>query len=200
MDRLIAALIPSYLLGSIPFSQIIGKLAKGVDLRKVGSGNVGGNNLIANAGAGWGLFGGGLDAAKGATAMWLASALGVPYPISLLAGIFVVAGHNWSVWLGFRGGKGLATAFGALAWLSWPEAVICAAVWGLANWRIKNGTSATIAAFVALGIIYLIESQPIEYFLLGIGIVILVYIASYKDLMALNKSVKHWTENFTTPH
>jgi len=200
MDRLIFVLILSYLIGSIPFSQIVGRLAKGIDLRKVGSGNVGGNNLITHAGSGWGLLGGGLDAAKGVAAMWLASALSVPYPVSLLAGIFVVAGHNWSVWLGFRGGKGLATAFGVLAWLSWPEAVICAAVWGLVNWRIKNGTSATITTFLALGIIYLFESRPIEFFLLGFGIVILVYVASYKDLMALNSSVKNWTENFTAPH
>lgn len=200
MGRLLIALVLSYLLGSIPFSQIVAKLARGIDLRKVGSRNVGGNNLIANAGAGWGLLGGGLDAAKGAAAMWLTSQLGVPYPISLLAAIFVVAGHNWSVWLGFQGGKGLATAFGAFAWLSWPEAIITAVIWGLVNWRIRNGTTATIAAFVALGGLFLIESRPIEFFLLGFGFVILVFIASYKDLMAHNSSVKHWTENFTTPH
>ena len=200
MDRLLIAILLSYLLGSIPFSQIIARLAKGIDLRKVGSRNVGGNNLIANAGAGWGLLGGGLDAAKGAAAMWLTSQLGVPYPASLLAALFVVAGHNWSVWLGFRGGKGLATAFGGLAWLTWPEAIIAAAIWGLVNWRIRNGTTATIAAFVALGILFLVESRPIEFFLLGSGLALLVYIASYKDLMVLNSSVKHWTENFTTPH
>jgi glycerol-3-phosphate acyltransferase PlsY len=200
MERLIAALILSYLIGSIPFSQIVGRLAKGIDLRKVGSRNVGGNNLIAQAGVGWGLIGGGLDVAKGAAAMWFTQGLGVPYPLSLLAGLFVLAGHNWSPWLGFRGGKGIAAGFGVLLWASWPEALIAAVAFGLMNWKIlKNGTSATVVAFVLLGLLYLITSKPMEIFLLAIGIVLLIYVASYRDLVAHNKSVKHWTQNFTDP-
>lgn len=199
MDRLILALVLSYFVGSIPFSQIVGRLVKGVDLRKVGSGNVGGNNLIANAGPGWGLLGGALDAAKGAAAMWLAASIGAGYPASLLAGLFVVAGHNWSIWLGLRGGKGLATAFGAIAWLAWPEALVCALLWGLVNWRLRNGTTATIAAFVALGILFVINARPVEYILLGFGTVVLVFIASYRDLVQVNRAAKHWSQNFTAP-
>lgn len=200
MDRLILALVLSYLLGSIPFSQIIGRLVKGVDLRKVGTGNVGGNNLIANAGVGWGLLGGALDAAKGVAAMWLMQAMGVTYPLTLLAGLFAVAGHNWPVWLGFRGGKGIATGLGVLGYISWPEAVIAALIFAIMNWRIlKNGTTATIIAFVSLGIMYLITGKPLEVFLLGFGIAGLIYIASYNDLVATSKSAKHWTENFTIP-
>lgn len=200
MDRLILALVLSYLLGSIPFSQIIGRLVKGIDLRKVGTGNVGGNNLIANAGVGWGLLGGLLDAAKGIAAMWVTQAIGVPYPLSLLSGLFAVAGHNWPVWLGFRGGKGIATGLGVMGYVSWPEAVIAAVIFAIMNWRIlKNGTTATIIAFVSLGILYLITGKPLEVFLLGFGIAGLIYIASYNDLKATSKSVKHWTENFTIP-
>jgi glycerol-3-phosphate acyltransferase PlsY len=200
MERLLIALALSYLLGSIPFSQIIAKLVTGVDLRAVGSRNVGGNNLIANAGTGWGLLGGGLDAAKGVAAMWLAQALGAPYPWSLLCGLFAVAGHNWSPWLGFRGGKGIATWLGVLGFVSWPEAVIAALIFAVMNWRfIRNGTTATIISLVSLGVLYLITGKPIEVFLLGFGIAGLIYIASYNDLMATNKSVKHWTENFTIP-
>jgi glycerol-3-phosphate acyltransferase PlsY len=200
MDRLIAALILSYLIGSIPFSQIVAKLVTGVDLRAVGSRNVGGNNLIANVGTGWGLLGGGLDAAKGVAAMWLAHTLGVPYPWSLLSGLFAVAGHNWSPWLGFRGGKGIATGLGVLGFVSWPEAVIAALIFGVMNWRfVRNGTTATIIALVSLGVLYLITGKPLEIFLLGFGIAGLIYIASYNDLMTTSKLVKHWTENFTIP-
>ena len=70
---------------------------------------------------------------------------------------------------------------------------------GLANWRLRNGTSATTAAFVALGIVFVINARPIEYILLGFGIVVLVFIASYRDLAQVNKSAKHWSENFTAP-
>jgi glycerol-3-phosphate acyltransferase PlsY len=200
MDRLIAALILSYLIGSLPFSQIIARLVKGVDLRAVGSRNVGGNNLIASAGTGWGIIGGGLDAAKGVAAMWLAQTLGAPYPWSLLAGLFAVAGHNWSPWLGFRGGKGIATGLGVLGFVSWPDAVVAALIFAVINWRfIRNGTTATIIALMLLGVLYLITGKPLEVFLLGFGIAGLIYIASYSDLMATNKSVKHWTENFTIP-
>lgn len=200
MDRSILVLLVCYFIGSIPFSQIVGRLAKGIDLRKVGTGNVGGNNLIANAGTGWGLLGGLLDAVKGIAAMWLAQVIGVSYPLNLLAGLAVVAGHNWSVWLGFRGGKGIATGFGVLGYVSWPEAVIAAVIFGVMNWRIlKNGTTATIIAFVSLAILYLITGKPLEVFLLGFGIAGLIYIASYNDLKATSKSVKHWTENFTIP-
>ena len=200
MDRLIAALILSYLIGSIPFSQIIAMLVKGVDLRAVGSRNVGGNNLIASAGTSWGIIGGGLDAAKGVAAIWLAQTLGAPYPWSLLCGLFAVAGHNWSPWLGFRGGKGIATGLGVLGFVSWPEAVIAALIFAVMNWRfIRNGTTATIIALVSLGVLYLITGKPLEVFLLGFGIAGLIYIASYNDLMATSKSAKHWTENFTIP-
>jgi glycerol-3-phosphate acyltransferase PlsY len=200
MDRLIAALILSYLIGSIPFSQIVGRLAKGIDLRKVGSRNVGGNNLIASAGVWWGLLGGGLDVAKGVVAMWLTQIIAAPYPLSLLAGLLVLAGHNWSPWLGFRGGKGIAAGFGVLLWVSWPEAVIAAITFGLMNWRIlKNGTTATMVAFVVLGLLYLLTGKPVEIFLLGVGIALLIYVASYNDLVAHNRSVKHWSQNFTDP-
>jgi glycerol-3-phosphate acyltransferase PlsY len=200
MDRLIAALVLSYLIGSIPFSQIIAMLVKGVDLRAVGSRNVGGNNLIASAGTSWGIIGGGLDAAKGVAAMWLAQTLGAPYPWSLLCGLFAVGGHNWSPWLGFRGGKGIATGLGVLGFVSWPEAVIATLIFAAMNWRfIRNGTTATIISLVSLGVLYLITGKPLEFFLLGFGIAGLIYIASYNDLVATSKSAKHWTENFTIP-
>lgn len=190
--NLLFALMLSYLLGSIPFSQIVAKLAKGIDLRKAGTGNVGGNNLIQTAGASWGVIGGGLDILKGAAAMWAAQTLGAPYPASLAAGVAVVAGHNWPIWLGFRGGKGLATAGGALAWITPLEAIACMALWALVTWRTGNATNATIAGFGALGVIYFLQSRPLEFFLLGLALVALVFIATARDLAAEARTRGGW--------
>ena len=165
----------SYLLGSIPFSQIVGKLVKGIDLRKTGTHNVGGVNLIRNAGAGWGALGGGLDVAKGAAAMWIAQdLLKVPSPDFLLAGLAVVAGHIWSIFLGFRGGKGIATSWGALAWVSLPAGLICAAIYGLVHLLTRNGTTGLIAAFAADGVYFFWTGAPLIWYLLVIGFAILI--------------------------
>lgn len=115
------SLVSSYLIGSIPFTQIVAKWVKGIDLRRVGSRNVGGRNLTRQLGLLWGLLGGALDIAKGAAAMWLAEWLGVPYPLRLINGMAVVAGHNWPLWLNFQGGKGLLAAIGAISWVVFPE-------------------------------------------------------------------------------
>ena len=191
---LVLVLLISYLLGSVPFSQLVASLAKGVDLRKVGTGNVGGNNLIQNVGAGWGVLGGGLDVLKGTAAMWIAQSFGVPYPLWFAAGLVVVAGHNWSIFLGFRGGKGLATGAGAIAFVAPLEAVACMTIWALVNWRSGNGTNATIASFVTLGIIFLFEDRPLEFYLLGFGVVSLVYIASARDLAEEARNRGDWKD------
>ena len=199
MDRLLISLPFAYLIGSIPFSQIVAHLARGIDLRTVGSRNVGGNNLIASAGVGWGLLGGGLDAAKGLAAMWLADFLGVAFPQVLLAGLAVVAGHNWSIWLGFRGGKGLATAFGVIAWLAWPDALVCAVLWVLFHWITGSGNSGTLIAFVTLWILFALGDNPAEFGMLALGLFALVFLASAADLSKANRAASHWTENFYTP-
>lgn len=191
--NLFLALLISYLLGSIPFSQGVARLVKGVDLRKVGTRNVGGNNLSQNVGAGWGALGGGLDVLKGVAAMALAQWL-LPFPQSLAAGLAVVAGHIWPVWLGFRGGKGLATAGGAIAWVAPLEALACMLIWAFVYLVSKNGTNATIAAFVTLGIIFLVEQRPIEIISMAFGIVSLVTIASVRDLFAEARQRGGWKQ------
>lgn len=118
------ALLIGYSLGAISFPQIIARWVKGIDLREVGSRNVGGRNTMHSVGLAWGLLAGLLDASKGIAALLLAAALGVPYPASLWAGVAAVAGHNWPFWLGFRGGGGLAVSLGLLAWLALPEAAL----------------------------------------------------------------------------
>jgi glycerol-3-phosphate acyltransferase PlsY len=197
------ALLLTYLLGSIPFSQIVGRLVKGIDLRKTGTHNVGGVNLIRNAGAGWGALGGGLDILKGTAAMWMAQIFfKVPAPLFLLAGPAVVAGHIWSIFLGFRGGKGIATTWGVLAWVAWPAGLIVAAVYGLVHWPTRNGTTACIVAFSAAGIYFFFVHAPLAYYLLVVGLVLLILLASLDDLTNTAKTANvsgSWLDNFITP-
>lgn len=108
-----ALLIASYLLGAVPFATIVAR-ARGVDIRTVGSGNSGATNVQRALGWGPGLLVAVIDICKGAVAVWLARRLGVGDLTAALCGVLAVIGHNYSVFLRFRGGKGVATSFGTI--------------------------------------------------------------------------------------
>ena len=109
------ALIIAYLLGSIPTAYLIARRITGKDIRRLGGGNVGGLNTFREVGRGAGLLVGLADAAKGAAAVAIAwGLLDVEPAWVMAAGLMVVAGHNWMVWLKFSGGKGMGAAIGAL--------------------------------------------------------------------------------------
>lgn len=115
--------VASWLIGSIPFSLLIARFAGGIDLRRHGSGNVGATNVARTMGARWGALALLLDAAKGAAPVvllpWLLSSPDVsPEHQRVLCGICAVLGHMFPPWLGFRGGKGVATALGVVTVLA----------------------------------------------------------------------------------
>jgi len=105
-------LLAAYLLGSIPFSYIVAR-RRGVDVRKVGSGNVGATNVMRNVGRGAGIVAFVLDFLKGSAATLIALAVEPHGPLPALAAATAVVGHMCPVWLRFRGGKGVATGAGA---------------------------------------------------------------------------------------
>ncbi|WP_417848455.1 glycerol-3-phosphate 1-O-acyltransferase PlsY [Thalassoglobus sp.] len=113
----------AYLIGSIPFSLLIAKFVRGIDLREQGSGNVGATNVARTMGAKWGAVALLCDATKGMLSVGLIPLL-LPVDETLiihqqvLGAIFAVLGHMFSIWLGMRGGKGVATALGAVVILS----------------------------------------------------------------------------------
>lgn len=127
----VAVLAASYLLGAIPFGLIVGR-ARGVDPRQSGSGNIGATNVARTAGFGWGLLTLSLDFAKGAAAP-VAAAFAAPALgwLPAAAGLATMLGHVFPVYLGFRGGKGVATAAGAFAVLAPLPFVIALAVFGV---------------------------------------------------------------------
>ena len=124
-----AALVVGYLLGSIPFGIILTKLSGGPDLRSIGSGNIGATNVLRTGNkklAALTLLG---DMLKGTVAVLLGFyVLGGPQA-ALVAGLGAFLGHLFPVWIGFRGGKGVATYLGVLIGLAWPVALAFAAIW-----------------------------------------------------------------------
>lgn len=110
----LAIFLISYIWGSIPFSYIIARLFKGKDIRKLGTKNVGAMNVISVAGLVPGLIALFFDILKGALIVYLTDKITGNLAVSLFAGLFTVIGHNWSIFLKFKGGKGIATAIGVL--------------------------------------------------------------------------------------
>jgi glycerol-3-phosphate acyltransferase PlsY len=147
-----------YLLGSIPFGLLLAKLVGGEDVRQHGSGNIGATNVSRVAGPVAGIVTLLLDAGKGAAAVWLASRFsGQNATAMMLAGLAALIGHCFPVWLGFKGGKGVATGVGIFLALC-PLAAVCALVLFVlvfVFWRYVSLASLAGAASIPLLVYFL---------------------------------------------
>ena len=125
----IIALTAAYLLGAVPFGVIISRFVSGVDVRSVGSGGTGATNVARTSGTKAGIAALLLDGGKGAVAVLIAKQLadGQPHLVEALAGLLVIVGHNWPIFTGFKGGKGVAAGWAALTVIS-PWASLAATV------------------------------------------------------------------------
>lgn len=126
--KTVVFILTAYLLGAIPWAYLIGRITKGIDIRDYGSGNVGFTNALRTIGkvpAFLVLIG---DVGKGIVAVLIAKHFGSPLTATL-AGLAVVIGHNYPIFLGFRGGKGAAAGFGALITLLPLEGFLAIIVW-----------------------------------------------------------------------
>lgn len=154
LEELAAYVLPAligYTLGSIPFGLLLTRLAGLGDIRAVGSGNIGATNVLRTGHKGLAALTLVLDALKGAVAVlagyWVGAQFGLAIVGSLIAGLAAFLGHIFPVWLGFRGGKGVATYIGVIAGLFWPAAVIFCAVWlGMAFASRYSSLSALVAS------------------------------------------------------
>jgi len=172
MDQLVALLF-GYAIGSIPFGLLLARAAGKGDIRDIGSGNIGATNVLRTGSkalaAATLLF----DLAKGFVPVWLAWSLFLE-PGDTPAGIFgpvqvaalgAVLGHCFPVWLGFRGGKGVATNAGVAFGLAWPIGLVYALVWlgvlAISRTSSLAGMSAVAAAVLAAGIIGPIVFMPV---------------------------------------
>jgi glycerol-3-phosphate acyltransferase PlsY len=114
-----------YLLGSMPNGYLAGRWLKGIDLRQCGSGSTGATNVLRNVGKAPALVVFLLDVGKGALAVLLAKSFGLNDLVEVLAGLAALAGHIWPVWLGWKGGKAVATGLGMFLGLAWPVGLAC---------------------------------------------------------------------------
>lgn len=149
----IAALVLGYLLGSIPFGLVLTRAAGLGDVRDIGSGNIGATNVLRTGNKGIAALTLLLDLLKGTAAVLIGHAIGalggVAILASLVAGFAAFIGHTYPVWLGFKGGKGVATYIGILLGLNWPGALAFCSVWLLVAILSRySSLSAIVAAVV----------------------------------------------------
>ena len=171
---IIIALIGGYLLGSIPFGLLIAKSAGQGDIRDIGSGNIGATNVLRTGRKDLAALTLLLDAGKaGIAALIINYILGFPY--GLFAGAAALLGHCFPIWLGFKGGKGVATFFGCLLATAWPVGLAGMAVWLATAFIFKmSSLAALVAAATAPIIAYLIGYKEVA--LMAAFLAVLIYI------------------------
>ncbi|MHB2019290.1 MAG: glycerol-3-phosphate 1-O-acyltransferase PlsY [Candidatus Xenobia bacterium] len=176
-------LLVAYAAGSIPFGLVIGKVFKGIDLRQVGSKNIGAANAFRNLGPGLGVLTLLMDAVKGALPVVLVGL--EPFhvdPAQLAAwrvavGLAAIMGHNYSLFLGFKGGKGIATSLGVVVALSWQAALCCLGVYAVVMAATRYASVASLSGATALPFaMYFISRSPVY---VGFALVAMIF-AFYK--------------------
>ena len=178
------ALIFGYLLGSIPFGLLITRAAGLGDVRNIGSGNIGATNVLRTGNKGLAAATLLLDALKGTAAALIAGRFAPE--LALAAGFGAFLGHLFPVWLGFKGGKGVATYLGVLIGLAWQCALIFAVVWLAMAFLFRYSSLAALAAAVVVPIaLYFISTPQIAgLFALMSLIVIVKHRANISRLLA----------------
>lgn len=169
----VVLILSSYLLGSIPSAYIAGRLFKGIDIRNFGDGNVGAANAyrVVKPAAGVAVFV--ADASKGAVAVLVTQAL-ASQSVALLAGFAVVAGHNWPIYIGFRGGIGQSATIGILCALL-PQAMgILLVASAIAFFATRNRMLAGVVQFAPLWLVALLMGAPRVLVAYSIGLPCLV--------------------------
>ncbi len=151
----------AYLLGSIPSAYIMGRLVKGIDIREIGDGRIGAAAAYHRVSPAGGIIVGLMDLSKGAAAVMLAQGLGLPLPVVLLVGLTVVAGHNWSIFLHFTGGKGALAIYGVLASLMFWQFLIALALGGLSFLIAHRNGLSTAVVLGSLSLINLLTGSLI---------------------------------------
>lgn len=180
MAPAIGVLALGYLLGTISGAYLVARVA-GLDIRRLGDGNVGAHNAMRHVGRGAGLIALLIDAAKGALAVWLGARIGGGW-LPVIGGWLAIIGHNYPLWLRFRGGKGLATGLGvvlvlfpALWWLTLGGAA-------LLIWLTRNLAFSGAAIGLALPVAAWLWGYPSPYIAAPLGVLGLLLMRQLPDL------------------
>ncbi|WP_426034182.1 glycerol-3-phosphate 1-O-acyltransferase PlsY [Cypionkella sp. TWP1-2-1b2] len=173
----------AYLLGSVPFGVVITRALGLGDLRSIGSGNIGATNVLRTGNKAAALATLLLDAAKGAVAVLIAR-YAVGEDAAQLAGFSAFLGHLFPVWLGFKGGKGVATFLGTLLALAWPVGLAACATWAVAAavWRISSLAALVAAALSGLWLFMFDQGHMLA---LVFVLTVLIYVKHWPNLQRL---------------
>lgn len=185
MVSILVALVFGYLLGSIPFGLVITRMAGLGDIRAIGSGNIGATNVLRTGRKGLALATFLGDALKGTVAILVARQFGGEVA-AMAAAVGAFLGHLFPVWLGFKGGKGVATYIGILLGLSWPAALAFGAVWLVMafTFRISSLSALTASAVVPIGL-WLSGMVSTLMALVLIGLAALVWVRHAENIRRL---------------
>jgi acyl phosphate:glycerol-3-phosphate acyltransferase len=182
--QVIAAAL-GYLLGSVPFGLVLTRLAGHGDIREIGSRSIGATNVLRTGNKFIAFLTLICDSGKGAAAAVLAAHLWGP-DTGLIAGFMAVFGHNFPVWLKFRGGKGFATTLGVLLFTAWPVGVAACATWLLVAGMFRYSSLATMTALAAApGIAYWMNLQGVA--LMAGGLAVMGIIRHHQNIARLVK-------------
>ncbi|MEM9215302.1 MAG: glycerol-3-phosphate 1-O-acyltransferase PlsY [Cyanobacteria bacterium P01_F01_bin.150] len=172
---IIGVLSLAYLLGSLPTGYLVARQLKGIDIREHGSGSTGATNVLRTLGKGPGLFVFLVDIGKGVAAILLARGIGERLTVQLdslsiwvpvltvLAGTLAIVGHSRSVWLGFKGGKSVATGLGIMFALHWPTGLISFGMFGLMLALFRIVSIGSIVGAIAVPVSMIAMGQPLAY-------------------------------------
>jgi len=178
----------SYLVGSVPTAYLIGRLVKGVDVRALGSGNVGGANVFYHVGKAWVMPLGAFEIfVKGAAPVWVGQHLldlERSSVLLVLVPLLAIAGHNWSVFLKFQGGRGVVVAIGTVFALSPVLLAGAAVVWG-AGWVLTRSSGVWVLITLAL--------LPVGAFLRGDPLMVSLYCIGMLGLVVAKRLLSNWT-------
>ncbi|HEY8284230.1 MAG TPA: glycerol-3-phosphate 1-O-acyltransferase PlsY [Chloroflexota bacterium] len=180
----VASIILGYLLGAIPTGLIVGKLVKGVDLRDYGSGKTGATNALRTLGkvpAGLVVL---FDFTKGMIALVIVYSLTGSVAAQCLAGLAAAVGHNWPVYAGFRGGRGVLVSFGVFCILCWPAALISLGIGGViiaASFFVSLGVLVGTVVGLLLAVLFVALGHFSPWILLYCGLGAFLIVARHSD-------------------
>jgi glycerol-3-phosphate acyltransferase PlsY len=188
VEKLLIFCLLAYFIGSIPFGIIVGRYIKGIDLQKEGSGNIGAANAFRVMGPVWGaivLLG---DFLKGVVSLMLAQhyfLVSVPPLFFILVGLFAILGHNYSIYLRFKGGKGVATTAGVFFFISWKAALTAFSFWAVIIFFTGFASLGSLAASLALPVCMLLFKEPFPYMIFAAAAFLLIVYTHRSNIVRL---------------
>lgn len=192
--QVICAIIGSYMLGSISFSIVMGKLLKGIDIREHGSGNAGATNTLRVLGKGPGITVFLLDILKGIVPVLVGFSLSAhsDWP-AILCGVAAIVGHNWPIWFQFKGGKGIATTIGVIASLAFIPALLAGviAIVSIAITRYVSLGSLLFAAFMPVFIVFIDGYYSHELFGASLLIAVFAFVRHRSNIVKIIKGTEN---------